>query len=98
MGTSHIDSVVETISSATPLAALHKIFAVAGATMIASSSNERFTWSIPPFGLSGNIAGQLMAFSPYGENESLDIEVGVNPNANSYATYEDDQCNEIRTK
>ena len=43
MGTSHIDRVVETISSATPLAALHKIFAVAGATIIASSSNERFT-------------------------------------------------------
>ena len=54
IGTSQIDSVVDTISSATPFAALQRIFAVAGTTIIASSSNERLTCSIPPFGFSGN--------------------------------------------
>jgi len=54
--------------------------------------HPRFTINIEnPFGLSGNIFGQLIAFSPNGENEALDIEVGIAPNTPSSATYEDDQ-------
>jgi phosphopantothenoylcysteine decarboxylase/phosphopantothenate--cysteine ligase len=47
-----LDAII--VVPATPLAALHEIFAVAGTTIIASRSKERLTWAIPPFGLSGN--------------------------------------------
>ena len=54
--------------------------------------NPRFTINIDnPFGLSGDISGQLIAFSPYGESESLDVEVNIDPNSTSSATYEDEE-------
>ena len=54
VGCSHIDSVVDIKSSATPLAALHKILAVAGATTIKSILKEKSTCSNPPLGFAGN--------------------------------------------
>jgi hypothetical protein len=54
--------------------------------------HPRFTINIEnPFGLSGNISGQLIAFSPNGVSENLSIEVDIDPNASSSATYEDDE-------
>ena len=58
VGCSQIDNKVDTASSATPCAHLPIIFAVAGATIIASKSIDKFTCSKPvsPF-LEGNATG-----------------------------------------
>ena len=52
-GCSHTDKLVEMISSATPLAALHSIFAVAGTTTIASKFMAISICSSPAFGVFG---------------------------------------------
>ena len=56
VGCSHTERVVDTTSSATPLAALQIILAVAGITTMASNSIAISICSSPTFGVSGNIS------------------------------------------
>ena len=61
--------------------------------------NPRFTINIVnPFDLSGSIQGQLIAFSQYGESESFNVNVDIDPNnisPISSTTYEDEQIEHI---
>ena len=56
----------------------------------------RFTLKVDnPFGLSGNIDGQLLAFSQYGIQESLNVNLDIEPYSISEITYYQDVIGEI---
>ncbi|MBF25581.1 MAG: hypothetical protein CMP49_03580 [Flavobacteriales bacterium] len=58
--------------------------------------NPQFTLKVDnPFGLVGNIDGQLLAFSQYGIQESLNVNLDIEPNNISTVTYYQDVIGDI---